>query len=61
MKAKSLRYLWIALSLLWISGYVLAQSIPEISVKLEQPGTLKSLIGNKLSEIEYLKISTNSR
>lgn len=57
MKAKSLRYLWIALSLLWISGYVLAQSVPEISVKLEQPGTLKSLIGNKLSEIEYLKIS----
>lgn len=57
MKAKSLRYLWIALSLLWISGYVLAQSVPEISVKLEKPGTLKSLIGNKLSEIEYLKIS----
>ena len=57
MKAKSLRYLWIALSLLWISGYVLAQSVPEISVKLEKPGTLKSLIGNKLSEIEHLKIS----
>ena len=57
MKAKSLRYLWIALSLLWISGYVSAQSVPEISVKLEKPGTLKSLIGNKLSEIEYLKIS----
>lgn len=57
MKAKSLRYLWIALSLLWISGYVLAQSVPEISVKLEKPGTLKSLIGNKLSEIEQLKIS----
>lgn len=57
MKAKSLRYLWIALSLLWISGYVSAQSVPEISVKLENPGTLKSLIGNKLSEIEYLKIS----
>lgn len=57
MKAKSLRYLWIALSLLWISGYVSAQSVPEISVKLENPGTLKSLIGNKLSEIEHLKIS----
>lgn len=57
MKAKSLRYLWIALSLLWISGYVSAQSVPEISVKLEKPGTLYSLIGNKLSEIEQLKIS----
>lgn len=57
MKAKSLRYLWIALSLLWISGYVSAQSVPEISVKLEKPGTLFNLIGNKLSEIEHLKIS----
>lgn len=57
MKAKSLRYLWIALSLLWISGYVSAQSVPEISVKLEKPGTLEKLIGNKLSEIEHLKIS----
>ena len=57
MKAKSLRYLWITLSLFWISGYVSAQSVPEISVKLEKPGTLKSLIGNKLSEIEQLKIS----
>lgn len=57
MKAKSLCYLWIALSLLWISGYVSAQSVPEISVKLEKPGTLEKLIGNKLSEIEHLKIS----
>lgn len=57
MKAKRLRYLWIALSLLWMSGYVSAQSVPEISVKLEEPGTLEKLIGNKLSEIEYLKIS----
>lgn len=57
MKAKSLRYLWIALSLLWISGYVSAQSVPEISVKLEKPGTLERLIGNKLYEIEHLKIS----
>lgn len=57
MKSKSLRYLWIALSFVWISGYVSAQSVPEISVKLEKPGTLGELIGNRLSVIEHLKIS----
>ena len=57
MKTKSVYYWWIILLLIWISRYVSAQSVSEISVKLEEPGTLGKLIGDKWSEIEYLKIS----
>ena len=60
MKAKSLRYLWIALSLLWISGYLSAQETQQITVHVEKAGTLGNCIAiSKMPLITNLKITGN--
>lgn len=60
MKAKRLRYLWIALSLLWISGYVSAQEMQQITVHVEKAGTLGNSIAiSKAPLITNLKIIGN--
>lgn len=57
MKTRLIHDLIIIGVFLFANTYIYAQNVPEITIKVEEAGTLSKLLGNKYKEIEKLTLS----